>query len=376
MIISSSNVSMGSQRSYQRNIKGQTTTTRWQPKNPLSMSTTAQSFSYGFKEETVYNNYNNFAQNLKSIRQNSTNDYGSVSSSVGSLRQPAEFEFLQESMSKTLRSLLDMIYKSKGLTRTPWEDYDYNNSSASSVSFTASPYSTVSLGSGNNSTLWYQVTDTEYTFEESETTSFASTGTAVTADGRELEFNVSFTMSRAFKEEFKSSAFTQYEQVLTDPLVINLDSNPVSVSDQTFFFDIDCDGKKDEISSLGAGSGFLAYDKNNDGIINDGSELFGTRSGNGFADLAEYDEDGNGWIDEADSIYQHLKVWTKDENGNDKLISLKDADVGAIYLGSTATPFSLTDKNNNLNAVVRNSGIFLKESGGSGSISQIDLAKH
>ena len=41
------------------------------------------------------------------------------------------------------------------------------------------------------------------------------------------------------------------------------------------------------------GSGYLALDKNGDGTINDGSELFGTRNGDGFADLAQYDEDGN-----------------------------------------------------------------------------------
>ena len=63
------------------------------------------------------------------------------------------------------------------------------------------------------------------------------------------------------------------------------------VSDQTFYFDLDADGKEEEISVLN-GSGYLALDKNGDGTINDGSELFGTRNGDGFADLAQYDEDG------------------------------------------------------------------------------------
>lgn len=353
MVISSSNVSMASQRNYHRNVKGQTTTTRWQLTNPSNISTTTQTFSRSYDEESVYNNYNYFARNPQTLRSDSTDDYSNVSSSVSGVQHPSELGFLEESMSKTLRSLLDMLYKARGLTRISLNQ--------------------TQTGLG---TIWNQITDTSYTMEESETTSFSSTGTAITADGRTLEFNVSFTMSRAFKEEYHSSAFTQYEQVLTDPLVINLDSSPVSVSDQTFFFDIDCDGKEDEISSLGAGNGFLAYDKNNDGIINDGSELFGTRSGNGFYDLSQYDEDGNGWIDEADAIFEHLKIWTKDEDGNDRLISLKDADIGAIYLGSTRTPFSMTDPNNNLDAVIRSTGIFLRESGGSGTISQIDLAKH
>ena len=88
------------------------------------------------------------------------------------------------------------------------------------------------------------------------------------------------------------------------------------LSDQTFYFDLDADGEEEEISML-KGSGYLALDKNEDGIINDGSELFGTGNGDGFADLARYDEDGNGWIDENDSIWSKLKIWCKDENGND-----------------------------------------------------------
>ena len=68
-------------------------------------------------------------------------------------------------------------------------------------------------------------------------------------------------------------------------------------------------------------------------MINDGNELFGTKSGDGFKDLAKYDKDRNGWIDEADDIFDDLRIWTKDEQGNDKLLTLKEAGVGAIYLG-------------------------------------------
>lgn len=296
------------------------------------------------------------------------------------MQQPNNFDAFHESMNKTLRSILDILYRSKNMSQGRFNGYGYNYSSQSydfrySAEYLSSVPSTPPVWEVGSS-IWNKVTDSYYSMEEKETTTFESTGTAITADGRKLEFDVSMTMSRSFAEEYASSDFMQYEQVLTDPLVINLDSNPVSLSGQHFYFDLDCDGKKEEISSLGAGSGFLAYDKNNDGIINDGSELFGTKSGNGFHDLAAYDTDGNGWIDEADEIYQHLKVWYKDENGNDKLISLKDADVGAIYLGSEKTKFSLTDKDNNLNGMVRSTGVFLRESGGSGTVSQIDLARH
>ena len=220
-------------------------------------------------------------------------------------------------------------------------------------------------------TVWTRVNETSFSVYESETTTFNSTGYAKTSDGRTISFNVELGMSREFQ-----AVYTQYEEadyIITDPLVINIGNDTASVSDMKFLFDLDCDGEKEEISFVGAGSGFLAFDKNGDGEINDGSELFGTKSGNGFADLAAFDSDNNGWIDENDDIYDKLKVWTKDENGKDILMDLKRADVGAIYLGNVNTQFSLTDSNNYANAFIRSTGIFLKESGGIGTVNQLDL---
>lgn len=42
--------------------------------------------------------------------------------------------------------------------------------------------------------------------------------------------------------------------------------------------------------------GIVVIDENNDGRINDGGEVIGTKSGNAIAELALYDDDGNGWI--------------------------------------------------------------------------------
>lgn len=221
-------------------------------------------------------------------------------------------------------------------------------------------------------TTWQRITASSGFRTETESTTFASTGIVKTADGRSIDFNVEVSMSRAYME--KCNMLEVQEYIKTDPLMINLDTNIGSVSDQKFFFDLDSDGKEEEISFAGKGSGFLALDKNGDGKINDGSELFGTKSGDGFKDLAEYDEDGNGWIDENDSIYSQLKVWTKDENGNDRLIDLKDADVGAIYLRNADTQFSLKDDENKLNAEIKKTGIYLKESTGAvGTLNHVDL---
>lgn len=217
----------------------------------------------------------------------------------------------------------------------------------------------------------------QYYHSESETTAFSTNGVVQTADGRQISFGLSLEMSRSFKQYYEENYSLEALQTsYKDPLVINLEGNIAELSDQKFFFDLDCDGEEEEISSLNAGSGYLALDLNQDGIINDGSELFGARSGDGFSDLAKYDSDGDGWIDEDDEIWEKLLIWCKDENGKDKLYTLAEAGVGAICLQNSQTEFSLnsmTDNHNN--GVIRRTGIFLYENGGVGTVQHLDLAQ-
>ena len=212
-------------------------------------------------------------------------------------------------------------------------------------------------------------------FEETESTSFSTVGTVRTADGREINFNVNVGMSREFQEYYRDdlelASFT-----MCDPLVINLDTDVAQLQDQTFYFDIDADGKPDEVSQLGTGSGYLALDKNGDGSVNDGSELFGTASGNGFADLAKYDEDGNGWIDENDAVWEKLKIWVKDQNGNDVLYRLADKGVGAICLQNASTDFTQKGLGGQTLGAVRSTGVFLYENGNVGTVQHVDVAKY
>lgn len=233
----------------------------------------------------------------------------------------------------------------------------------------------LTTNSNSPGNFWTRQNYTGITYSETEVTSFESTGIVKTEDGRTIDFNISMEMSRSFMETSEClSESTEY--ILTDPLVINLKDVPDTISDQTFFFDLDCDGNAEEISRLTEGNGFLALDSNDNGIIDDGSELFGTKSGNGFKDLSVYDEDGNGWIDENDAVYSKLKIWTKDPQGNDKLLDLPQADIGAIYLGASATQFSHNDlETNETKAMVRQTGFFLHESTYEpGIIQQIDFA--
>lgn len=224
---------------------------------------------------------------------------------------------------------------------------------------------------------WYRTQENVYSYYlESESTTYQTEGIVKTSDGREISFGINLSMSRAFMEETQINRVVDDVISFYDPLVINLDAPTAAVTDQTFFFDINCDEKKEKIATLSSGSGFLALDKNGDGIINDGSELFGTNSGDGFKDLSEYDSDGNGWIDENDDVYEHLKVWTKNQDGTDKLLTLKEADVGAIFLGNVSTNFDLKNvETNDTLARIQSTGIFLHEStGAAGTIQHVDFS--
>jgi hypothetical protein len=226
--------------------------------------------------------------------------------------------------------------------------------------------------SGQASQGWGLAYDSSTVHYESETTSFSAKGVIQTADGRQIGFSIDLQMSREYLEE-TSTSIRAGDAVAVDPLVINFNGSSADLTDEKYSFDLNSDGTEEQMSFVGQGSGLLALDFNQDGVINDGSELFGTASGDGFADLAAYDEDGNGWIDENDSIYNKLSVWTKDEEGNDELSGLADKDVGAIYLGSIATLFSVKDAENNLDGQLVSTGVYLHEDGQAGTVQQVNM---
>ncbi len=216
-----------------------------------------------------------------------------------------------------------------------------------------------------------------YNFHESryekETMSFNAQGVVRTQDGKEINIDIGLNMTREFYEQ-NNIQLRAGDATRIDPLVINLDSNSPSLSTTKFSFDLDADGESELIPSLAAGSGFLALDANNDGIINNGSELFGPQSGDGFSDLAQFDSDHNQWIDENDAIYNKLRIWLSDSDGNKSLLALGAVGIGAIYLGNVGSPFELKAADNQELGQIQKTGIFLFENGNAGTIQHIDLA--
>ena len=224
---------------------------------------------------------------------------------------------------------------------------------------------------GEEGAGWGMIYDQSRTREERQEVSVAAAGVVRTADGREVDFQLELSMSGAFVEHHRLSVRAG-DPALTDPLVLSFGGRAAELSDVRFAFDLDGDGKEDEMPGLAPGSGYLAFDRDGNGKIDGGSELFGPESGSGFQELAAHDEDGNGWIDEGDRIFERLSLWEIDEEGK-RLSSLQDRGVGAIFLGSLDAPFDLKDEENALQGRIARHGLFLGEDGSAGSVQELDL---
>lgn len=344
MIIESSSIAMSGSRKYASRTRSAQSLVTWGKKSGATSGTSSSSDGLTINSETKKNKHFSSEDLYNRFRANQN---------VGSamrIKSTDSLQNLTKIRQQSINYLLDLLL---GRGSRMYDSSDL-------ISLDSLP----TYGGTYTSELYYS---------EEETTSFSTEGTVKTSDGREINFQVDLTMSRSFTQ-YMSQTVDFGSPKLVDPLVINLDAPAADVQDQKFYFDLDADGHEEAISQLGPGSGFLALDKNGDGIINDGSELFGATSGNGFEELAKYDSDGNGWIDEADEIFDKLLIWSKDANGKDVLVGLGKAGVGAIYLGAQKTDFSMNNHKNQTNAVVRQTGMFLYENGGVGTMQQLDLA--
>ncbi|MFD2229451.1 hypothetical protein [Alkalimarinus sediminis] len=207
---------------------------------------------------------------------------------------------------------------------------------------------------------------------EAQNLTFSSQGAIKTEDGREIDFSLYLQLNHRAAYETTESFVLDVQQ-MKDPLVINFGRDSVSLSDQYFEFDLEGDGEEERVASLASGSGYLVLDKNANGIVDNGSELFGTRTGQGFAELAAFDQDGNLWIDENDKVFSQLQLWVSDASGEKQLKTLNEVGVGAIYLGSAEGRFNLHSSTGAVLGEVKSSGIVLMESGDVRTIQELDL---
>jgi hypothetical protein len=75
-----------------------------------------------------------------------------------------------------------------------------------------------------------------------------------------------------------------------------------------------------------------------------------------------------------DPIYAQLRLWQPEADGKGTLTTLSEGQVGALYPGHLETPVSLMTSQNALRGQIAASGIYLAETGGVGSVQQVDLS--
>lgn len=239
------------------------------------------------------------------------------------------------------------------------------STSAASTDSTASPTGGTSAPAG---TRWSMDVQVERSTREAEKTTFGVAGTIQTADGRSISISANFSMER---ERVTVNQFSAGATSTKDPLALLFSGSTPQLSNKTVQFDLNGDGVPDE-AALGLQNGaYLAVDRNGNGTIDDGREVLGATSGNGFAELKSMDQDGNGFVDEGDQSYSSLRLW---KPGDDALPTLAESGVGALWTGNQSTPFELRDTSQEqVLGRVRSTGIYLTESGDAGALQQIDV---
>lgn len=212
-------------------------------------------------------------------------------------------------------------------------------------------------------------------YSQEESLLFSAQGTVQTTDGREIAFDLGLSMERS--TVFAQTASVEVSNLFIDPLVLQFDLDSPLLGDSSFLFDLDSDGVQEELACPGGGCGFLALDRNSDGVINNGLELFGPSSGSGFGELAELDSDANQWIDENDPIFDQLRIWSPDGEGGEgggSFLSLREAGVGAIAVVHAGTDFQLQKPDGTVMGTIKASGVFLTEAGEVRPLQEVDLA--
>jgi hypothetical protein len=201
--------------------------------------------------------------------------------------------------------------------------------------------------------------------ERRETLAVRAAGVLLTDDGRQLAIDARFALERR-EVQLESSSLRLGDARLKDPLVLVFDGSTADLS-QSVKLDLDADGELDELPFASGNAAFLVRDENGNGRVDDGSELFGALSGDGFADLAALDSDDSGFVDEGDAAFAQLYAWEGRTETGDRLVSLADRGVGALHVESVSSPYALRDESGALRGAVRQTGVFIEERAPGGS---------
>jgi hypothetical protein len=193
-------------------------------------------------------------------------------------------------------------------------------------------------------------------------------GKIQTKDGKEIAFSLSIKWDQKFLEMQRIRM--QDGKVMQDPLIISLDGTP-PVSSEKIDFNLNSSAK--QINKLNSNAGYLVNDRNSNQKADDGSELFGPQTSNGFKELALYDDDKNGWIDSADKVFKQLYIWNAQQN-SDGMVSLEQAGIGAISLSTVDVNYTQKSSIDDSIANFKEASVAVGEDGQSYGVFSVDLS--
>jgi len=145
--------------------------------------------------------------------------------------------------------------------------------------------------------------------------------------------------------EERANRSTEREPVKkSDPLAFDMDNNGIQTTGvlSGVLFDIDADGTREMTSFISGNDVFLALDKNSNGKIDNGRELFGDQNGasNGYEELSRYDDNKDNVIDSSDRVFGELQL-LQNREGTLSTVRLADSGIARINLGYTNTNMAL-----------------------------------
>ncbi len=188
---------------------------------------------------------------------------------------------------------------------------------------------------------------------------------------QELSLNYSFTLA---SEHESYSKIEMSAAALKDPIVVQFGSQELGYIEGEKKFAINQDNTLDSLPIFSGDVGYLVYDKNQNQQADDGSELFGPQTGQGFAELAQLDSNNNGFIDAEDQQFEQLYIWQpSDDYQTEQWLSLSQANIQAISLSAVNTPFDFYDSQGEIQAQMRQSSFAISEEGLGRGVHQIDV---